>query len=483
MSGLASVHPVNASARLLVISACAAMGLLIAPAAHAADGDLETAFNGTGKVSGTFGGSGAQIFASVVQPDGKLVVAGSVDGDGMVARFNPNGTPDSSFGGGDGITVVDSGSTTGGERLRAVALQGDRIIAAGDASTGVTAPFVVARLTSDGQLDDTFDGPGGTGNGVFRITPPSGSNASGSAIVASGNQVIFGGSVDAHTILYRLNDTGTLDTTGFGSPNGYLTFDFGGGQSFLSGLAIQPSDGKIVAVGHPNAASGMGVARITIAGALDTTFNAGGAIPGTVVLTPPTGYLDGFGSKVIADSSGEIYVAGFVAQLVPSTNRDPAIAAVTSSGPLDMASFGGGTGYAVLPLPGDFDQANAFAQQPDGKLVIGGTASTGTSQLLIARFSAAGVLDTSFASPTGYATTDFGASTQGSTLALASTGTAYVSGNSSLNAGIAAFRAFTPPPTGGGGGSGRGRAGSAGAHAQEEVQEAQEAQRRRSQEV
>ena len=434
--------------------ALAAGAVLLLPAiAHAADGDLEATFNGTGKVSGTFGGSGAQIFASVVQPDGKLVVAGSVDSDGMVARFNTNGTPDSSFGGGDGITVVDSGSTAGGERLRAVALQGDKIIAAGDASTAAGTPFVVARLTSDGQLDDSFDGPGGTGNGVFRITPPSGSNASGSAIVASGSQIIFGGSVDAHTILYRLNDTGTLDTTGFGSPNGYLTFDFGGGQSFLSGLAIQPSDNKIVAVGHPNATSGMGVARITTAGALDTTFNPGGGIPGTVVLTPPTGYLDGFGSKVIADSSGEMYVAGFVAQLVPSTNRDPAIAAVTSSGSLDTASFGGGTGYALLPLPGDFDQASAFARQPDGKFVIGGTASSGTSQLLIARFSAAGVLDTTFASPIGYATTDFGTATQGSTLALAATGTAYVGGNAGgLTAGIAAFHAFTPPPTGGGGG-------------------------------
>ena len=68
----------------------------------------------------------------------------------------------------------------------------------------------------------------------------------------------------------------TPDTTGFGSPNGYLMFDFpggGSGQSFLAGLAIEQSDGKIIAVGHPNGATGIGVARITTTGALDTTFD------------------------------------------------------------------------------------------------------------------------------------------------------------------------------------------------------------------
>ena len=72
--------------------------------------------------------------------------------------------------------------------------------------------------------DDTFDGPGGSGNGVYRISQ--GMNASAAAIAVNGNKVIFVGSVDAHSFVYQLNDNGTLDTTGFGSPNGYLTFDF-----------------------------------------------------------------------------------------------------------------------------------------------------------------------------------------------------------------------------------------------------------------
>jgi hypothetical protein len=129
-------------------------------------------------------------------------------------------------------------------------------------------------------------------------------------------------------------------------------------------------------------------------------------------LAPPTGYVDGAGRGVIADPSGEILVGGYVESFTPSDNRDPAIAAVTPAGALDTAAFAGGTGYVLLPLAGSFDQANGLARQPDGKLVIGGTAGdVGSFDFLAARFSASGVLDTGFASPAGYTTTDFSGAT------------------------------------------------------------------------
>ena len=57
-------------------------------------------------------------------------------------------------------------------------------------------------------------------------------------------QAVFGGSVDQHPLVYRLTDTGALDTTF--NTTGHMTFDFpGAGTSFLSGLAVQPSDSKI----------------------------------------------------------------------------------------------------------------------------------------------------------------------------------------------------------------------------------------------
>ena len=113
--------------RILAAVSCAAIFLAAAASAYAADGDLNTNFNGTGTLTGNFGSTGAQLFRGVVQPDGKLVVVGSREGEGVVARFNPDGTPDAGFGiSGTGYTIVDSGTTTGGERLRAVTCRGTR---------------------------------------------------------------------------------------------------------------------------------------------------------------------------------------------------------------------------------------------------------------------------------------------------------------------------------------------------------------------
>ena len=205
------------------------------------------------------------------------------------------------------------------------------------------------------------------------------------------------------------------------------------------------------------------------------------------MLAPPTGYARATPSWAGRDRRyGEILVGGYVESFIPSDNRDPAIAAVTPAGALDTAAFAGGTGYALLPLAGSNDQANGLARQPDGKLVIGGTSGdVGSFDFLAARFSASGVLDTGFASPAGYTTTDFsGATSTGSTLALSNTGVAYVGGNAGpSDFGIAAFHASTPPPTGGGGGGGGAQPAAPSVPCrQEEVQE-EEAPGRRRKEV
>ena len=170
--------------------------------ALAADGDLETTFNGTGKLSGELGGASiTRIFGSVMQDDGKLVVAGHVDAsESFIARFRPDGSLDPDFGTSTGLTIVDSGSTSSGERLDAVAIQPDgSIVAVGEARLASSRNFVLARLDSTGGFDDTFDGPGGTANGVFRISASSGSFATGTAITVDGTKVIFGGVVDGHS--------------------------------------------------------------------------------------------------------------------------------------------------------------------------------------------------------------------------------------------------------------------------------------------
>src|SRR5262249_17161715 len=76
---------------------------------------LDTSFNGSGKVSSTFG-TGTYFNSVVALPDGKVLAAGTVingakKNDFLVARYNAYGTPDTSFGSGTGHVFTDFGST------------------------------------------------------------------------------------------------------------------------------------------------------------------------------------------------------------------------------------------------------------------------------------------------------------------------------------------------------------------------------------
>ncbi len=437
----------------LLASVAAAALMLPASSASAADGDLVPAFSGDGKLTGDFGGSATnEILGAATQPDGKLVVVGRADDLGIVARVTTAGALDTTFGGGDGIVVVDAGPAAFNETLKDVAIQPDgNIVAVGDAAaTG--NDIVMVRLDSNGVLDDTFDGPGG-GDGIFRIDPGA-SFGTGEAIALSGAKLIVAAIVDSHSRVYQLNANGSLDTAGFAAPNGFVQFDFPCGincnfQSFLSGVAIQPGDGKIVAVGKPNnLAAGIGVARITTAGTLDTaSFNSP---TGMATLAPPAGYIGGNGEDVTVNAAGDIRIAGLLAAAEsPSFPNDAAVAAVTSSGSLDTAGFGAGTGYAIVPSSGDGDAAYGIAEQTDGKLLIGGALGDfGSLDFMTARFLSSGAPDASYGT-SGVATTDFaGENSDARASALSATGIAYVGGiagsGSPTSFGVTAFAAATP---------------------------------------
>ena len=100
--------------------------------------------------------------ALALQPDGKILVAGRTNFDGcckfIVARLNSDGSPDESFGGADGRAVVSFGDDEAG--AEGIALQPDgKIVVAGYKRAGVNSA-AVARLQPNGSLDSTF-GDGG----------------------------------------------------------------------------------------------------------------------------------------------------------------------------------------------------------------------------------------------------------------------------------------------------------------------------------
>jgi uncharacterized delta-60 repeat protein len=130
-------------------------------AAGSTDGRLAVlSLNSNGTPDGSFGVGtghseggatelprGAEDLA--IQPDGKIVVAGPGGGDFGVARLKTDGFYDPTFGTG-GQVAVDFG---GADTAKAIALQPDgKILVAGTDGDG----FAVARLTSSGALDPTF---------------------------------------------------------------------------------------------------------------------------------------------------------------------------------------------------------------------------------------------------------------------------------------------------------------------------------------
>src|SRR5581483_7111003 len=124
------------------------------------NGSLDTSFDGDGKLTTAIGGSDDVAFAVALQPDGKIVAAGqSFNGsndDFALARYNANGSLDTSFDG-DGKQTTAFGS--GNDDAYAVAIQPDgKIVAAGYGLVGSVSEFALARYNPDGSLDSSFDG-------------------------------------------------------------------------------------------------------------------------------------------------------------------------------------------------------------------------------------------------------------------------------------------------------------------------------------
>lgn len=299
------------------------------------DGSLDAGFDGDGRAVVDFGGMNDWAYAAAVQSDGKIVVAGlvrqNIDDHFGVVRLNADGSLDTTFDG-DGRAVYDfvaDPQAIGADEAKAVALQTDgKIILAG--TTGAQASsvsyedFCVARINADGSLDTSFGGvgyvrvdfAGGQDRGTALEQQPDGK------IVIGGQTV---GSTVANFALARITPTGALDAA-FGS-GGRATVDFPGVTSESLNDLVLLSDGRLVAVGSAyNAFSpgtelngDVGLAGLTPAGVLDSSFGAGG-----LVTTDIFGFLD-WGQAAALQSSGKIVVAGSVRRSLDNSGDDDSL--------------------------------------------------------------------------------------------------------------------------------------------------------------
>jgi uncharacterized delta-60 repeat protein len=355
-------------------------------ARYNADGSLDTGFGGRGSV--TLDVSGGQLqqraLGVALQPDDKLVVVGeTLRAAGTrgqftfgLVRFNPDGSLDQSFG--SGGQVVDApvvGNAT------AVAIQPDgKIVVAGSTpgsgDEGDFSDFIVARYTSAGALDPSF----GTGGVV--ITDGGGSNEAHNVVLQpDGKIVVSGGVFNAsrginQTDLARYMSSGVLDPS-FGIA-GKLQL---AGKQLGDGLALQP-DGKLVLVGNvetataPQTATQFAVMRMNADGTPDNAFGTAGFVQ--------TAFTAG-GDRALAvtlAADGKILVAGSSNQ----GNTQFALARYNTDGSLDAGFVDGGK--ATVEIGPFADAAEGVAIQPDGKIVLGGfskgTSSTGYALARIA---------------------------------------------------------------------------------------------------
>jgi uncharacterized delta-60 repeat protein len=216
----------------------------LAIARYNTDGSLDTSFGAGGEVTTNFGGFADSANAVALQSDGKIVVSGGggPSNDFALARLNADGSLDNSFGA-NGKVTTDFGAS---DRANGVAIQGDgKIVAAG--SGGFFTRFALARYNTDGSLDTSFNG---TGKVTTVFTGQNVEQANALAIQANGKIVAVGRAFmnfDGNFALARYNTDGSLDA-GFGTGGEVMT-SFGDRSSDDAQAVALQTDGKIVVVG------------------------------------------------------------------------------------------------------------------------------------------------------------------------------------------------------------------------------------------
>lgn len=227
----------------IVLSGTAGNGFALAR--YGADGALDTAFGSGGTVV-TELGSGLDVARSVlVQADGRIVAAGDVNDGSRIAlvRYGADGSLDGEFEGG-GLVVTDIGTSM--NRVGGALLQPNgKIVIAGTVSDGAKRDFALARYNADGTLDNTF----GTGGTVRTALGAGYDEANGVAVQSDGKLVAAGassGSGRTDFALARYNADGSLDAA-FGT-GGKVTTAIGTGDSIAQAVALR--NGGIFLAGY-----------------------------------------------------------------------------------------------------------------------------------------------------------------------------------------------------------------------------------------
>ena len=329
-----------------------------------ANGTPDTSFNGTGKRfdanTVVLAGDLSEYRDVAIDASGNYVATGLIfklaeaQARGVVARYTPTGSRDTTFGGGSGFVVSPFVDDSGPFNSVAIQTDGKIVVGSNNINAFPTNELRLLRYDTAGVLDPGF-GAGGTFS--FPAPPGAGSTQISHIALQSDGAILVVGQEDDLRYLARVTTAGALDG-GFGV--GGEVIGIAGESRFVA----PQSDGTIFVV-EANAAGDAGnLARYTATGAPDVTFNGTGSV------ALPTNFV---AQTLNVQSDGKLLLGGFISSLSKVVD---AIIRLNSDGSLDT-TFGPpqdpiffSTNALTFESPGVFLITTRMAFQSTGGLII-----------------------------------------------------------------------------------------------------------------
>jgi uncharacterized delta-60 repeat protein len=356
---------------------------------YSQDGTLDTTFGNGGKVLTTVNGTDEKAYSLVIQPDGKIVVAGYTQSansgsDFLCIRYNANGSLDTTFGT-NGVATFDIQPNADDIAYSIDIDNTGKLFLAGYSNNGTDKNGAIIKLNTNGTLDTSF----GTGGKVITDFTPTGEairqdefkvvkvhHLTGKLIVG-GNAYLT--DTNSKPIFARYNSNGVLDITFNEDGKFYQFADPVSGDEVLysiEDLAIN-QNGKITAVGWVKATSGSSSTdadhyqcRLNADGSADPSFSGDGY--NTDNLSYSSSSDDRTYSMILNPDDSFYFGGAYLVVTNPPFNCIYAGHGSASGGTGGIYGYGYTTDDSLL-------KGYAISIDSHGKYIIGGTETTGTS--------------------------------------------------------------------------------------------------------
>lgn len=336
---------------------------------YTSDGELDLSFGNQGKVYTDYNQLSNIITSITVLSNNKILAIGTLfnenenENDFIFARFNQDGSLDSSFG--NNGFVVNDFQNRKDIPYNAVELADGSFIVTGESKLGIESKLIVAKYNSDMTLDMNF----GTTGYFLDETNFYNKNSIGNALyITPDNNILVSGRVFNvgfynDFAIWKLDIHGSLDTT-FGN-NGKLLIDFFQTDDYLVDMKVL-DNGKMILAGGTNeiflgAPMRYCIAQLNADGTLDSTFG----VLGKVIYTfdPNAGEIP---STFIRRQNGALVLGGY---FVNSGNYDFGLLFLNADGSQDIRY--GNNGWVATTFIGN-DYLYGLAEQSDGKIIASG---------------------------------------------------------------------------------------------------------------